>query len=378
MVESTNRKWQNHLRAKGIIPFFLDRLQQHALASAWQFARGPFHFEINDPETDDQLTRMYFELVEEFPYEYYIELTNNCNLKCLMCARTEMTRPMGVMKMNLYRKIIDEIAEKQPYAFIHYYGIGESMVDKSVFKKLEYSVSKGLRNGLLFTNGQLLLTRDNYKRLAEVGISNIGVDLDGFQPETYEKIRVGGSFEKTKLGIEKLYAHVRDNKLRTRVELAYQVVPGINEADLAPFVAWCNQNGYEYKLVTMHDWAGLREDVGKTEVEGLREMHHTLRRNPCPFLWNGFTISWDGRVALCFHDADLRESFGDLSHVSIEEAWQGAHRAKRRAHVAGRIEGVCAGCNCGTSIELPKFGSSLYPECLHGSNAVKGSKGQGL
>lgn len=84
---------------------------------------------------------MYFELVEELPYEYYIELTNHCTLKCLMCARTEMTRSMGIMKMNLYCKIIDEIAEKQPYAFVHYYGIGESMVDKSVFKKLEYSVS---------------------------------------------------------------------------------------------------------------------------------------------------------------------------------------------------------------------------------------------
>lgn len=113
----------------------------------------------------------------------------------------------------------------------------------------------------------MLLTNDNYKRLAEVGISNIGVDLDGFQPETHEKICIGGIFETTKLDIEKLNAHVRDNRLRTRFELAYQVAPGINEADPAPFVAWCNQNGYDYKLVTMHDRAGLREDVGKAEVE---------------------------------------------------------------------------------------------------------------
>lgn len=70
-------------------------------------------------------------------------------------------------------------------------------------------------------------------------------------------------------------------------------------------------------------------------------------------------------MALCFHYADLRESFGDLNQVSVEEAWQGAHRVKRRAHVAGGREGVCAGCNCGISIELPKFGSSLYPECLY-------------
>ena len=40
--------------------------------------------------------------------------------------------------MSLYRKIIDEIADKQPHAFIHYYGIGESMVDVSLFDKLAH------------------------------------------------------------------------------------------------------------------------------------------------------------------------------------------------------------------------------------------------
>lgn len=363
-METTNRKWQKHLRAKGIIPFFLDRLQQHALSAATQYSSGPFTFPIVDRETEDELSRAYFEFIEEFPYEFYIELTNHCNLNCTMCARPEMTRALGVMSMELWTKIIDEIAEKQPFAFIHYYGIGESMVDVSVFDKLDYAVSKGLHNGLLFTNGQLLTHNDNYKRLGEIGISNIGVDLDGFTPETYAKVRVGGDFVKVKEGIEKLYAHVRANNLRTRVEIAFQVVSGINEQDLGPFVAWCNANGYEYKLVTMHDWAGLRDDVGKTQVAGLTDMHHSVRTNPCPFLWNGLTISWDGKVAVCFHDADHRETFGDLNHESVEQVWVGAHRAKRRAHVAGRIEGVCASCKTGSAVSLPPFNSSLYPTCL--------------
>ena len=50
-MESTNRFWQKHPEAKGIVPFFLDRLQQHALSSGWQYARGPFHFPIDERET---------------------------------------------------------------------------------------------------------------------------------------------------------------------------------------------------------------------------------------------------------------------------------------------------------------------------------------
>lgn len=363
-MDSTNRVWQKHLRAKGIVPFFLDRLQQHALSSRLQYARGPFHFPIDDREIEDELSRAYFDYVEDFPYEIYLEITNRCNLDCIMCARPKMARPRGVMAMSLYRKIIDEIADKQPYAFIHYYGIGESMVDVDLFDKLTYSKEKGLRNSLLFTNGQLLLVKDNYKRLAESGLTNIGVDLDGFSQETYGQVRVGGDFETAKQGIEKLYAYVRERGLTVRVELAYQVVSGINERDLDPFVDWCNANDYEFKIVPMHDWAGLRDDISASDLPGMAAVHHTDRRTPCSFLWNGFTVYWDGRVPLCFCDANLHECLGDVSEQSIQEIWTGACRNKRRAHVRGRIEGLCADCATGTAVETPAFGSSLYPELL--------------
>lgn len=362
-MESTNRTWQKHLRAKGIVPFFLDRLQQHALSSTWQYEHGPFHFPINEPDIEDELSRAYFDYVEQFPYEFYLELTSHCNLDCIMCARPKMTRPLGVMAMPLYRKIIDEIAEKQPYAFIHYYGVGESMVDKGLFKKLKYSAQKELRNSLLFTNGQLLLHNDNYKRLANSGLTNIGVDVDAMSQETYAKVRVGGVFETTKRGIEKLYDYIRENGLRARVELAYQIVPGINENEVAPFVAWCDANSYEYKLVTMHNWAGLRDDVAQTRLnERGGDMHHAERQNPCAHLWNGFTIHWDGRVPTCFQDANLVECLGDISTQTIEDVWTSELREKRRQQVGGNFSGLCQGCSSNTGVRLPAFHSSLYPE----------------
>src|SRR5690606_12566359 len=107
-MKSTNRRWQNHLRAKGPVAFFLDRLAAHALSSPRQFDQGPFHFPIDDREHDDELTRAYFALTEAFPYEVYIEITNRCNLSCRMCARDQMTRPTGIMGNRLFRKIVDE------------------------------------------------------------------------------------------------------------------------------------------------------------------------------------------------------------------------------------------------------------------------------
>ncbi len=365
-MESTNRRWQNHLRAKGVIAFFLDRLQAHALSSSWQFDKGSFHFPIDDRELDDELSKAFFELSELFPYEICLELTNRCNLSCAMCARPSMTRPQGVMDDALFAKLIDEIAEQQPYAYLHYYGIGESLLDATLLEKLAYARSRNVTNSILFTNGQLLLRDELYKPLAESGVSTIGVDLDGFCQEVYERVRIGGRFDLAKEGIEKLYDHVRGKGLRTRVEIAYQIYPGINDSDIAPFVSWCGRSGYEYKLVTMHTWAGLRSDVPMTEVEGLGDQHHIERRCPCSALWGGLMVGWDGRVGLCFQDANLAEVMGDVSQQTIAEVWTGEHLRKRRAHLAGEFEGLCASCDSYTAVELPAKESRLYPESLRG------------
>jgi len=357
-MDSTNRRWQKHLKAKGIVPFFMDRLMSHAFSSEWQYKKSPFYFPINGEE-EDELTKAYFEMVEFFPYEFYIEITNSCNLTCKMCFREQMKRPLGTMSNETFNKIVDEIAVNQPYAYIHLYAFGESLLDEYLFKKLNYLKSKGLHNTILFSNGQLLLKNENYKKLVDSGVSTIGVDLDGFSQDTYGQIRIGGQFEIVKESIVKLYDYIREKDLRTRVEVAYQVYPGINEKEIPSFINWCNDNDYEYKLITMHNWGGLRSDIPKTEVEGLLDVHHLKRTGPCCALWSGFTIAWDGRVALCFQDADVREEMGDLNKQTIKEVWKGKLLEKQREHVEGNFRGICQQCDTLTEVQLAKSALKL-------------------
>ena len=267
--------------------------------------------------------------------------------------------------MELFEKIIDEISDKQPYAFLHYYGIGEPFLDEGLFKKLEYSKSKNMSNSVLFSNGQKLLEDYNYKRLVDSGVSIIGIDLDGFSQEIYGRVRIGGNFSLVKEGIEKTYSYIRKTGSNVRVEIAYQIYPGLNESDMNSFVEWCDANGYEYKLVTMHNWAGLRNDVPTTKLEGLADQHHSYKRQcPCCALWGGFMIAWDGKAGLCFQDADIKECLGDLNNDSISGVWVEKHLKKRIEHVKGVFKGLCENCDSYTSVNLPGFGSSLYPKTL--------------
>jgi len=85
-------------------------------------------------------------------------------------------------------------------------------------------------------------------------------------------------------GIERLQRYIRTKNLATRVETAYQIYSGVNEKDIGPVVKWCVENDYEYKLVTMHTWAGLRSDVPSAQVDGLGGEHRGRRGGPCCLL----------------------------------------------------------------------------------------------
>jgi MoaA/NifB/PqqE/SkfB family radical SAM enzyme len=368
-MHSTNRRWQNHLRSKGPISFFLDRLQSHVFSTSWQHEHGAFHFPITNRDLEDELARAYFQMTRDFPYEFHIEVTTHCNLNCVMCARRALTRPKGNMTLSLFKRIIDEIAANQPHAYIHLYGIGEPLMDPGFFDKIEVIRRSPLTNVVMFTNGQLLTKNGNAKKLANSGLASVGVDLDGMSSETYDKVRVGGSFAKARDGLLLLRDELAKAGAHTRLEVAFQVYPGINDRDIEAFAQWCEAEGLEYKLVNMHTWAGLRDDVKQSGVEGLEDVHFAERKNPCPMLWNGFFIAWDGKATHCFQDADIKQPLGDVASQSIAELWRGPHRELRREQVHGTFRGICRGCSTCTNISGPAFGSKLYGEPTPGENA---------
>ena len=89
------------------------------------------------------------------PSYIWIEPTNNCNLKCIMCPTgTGMVDvDKGFMDFALYKRIIDEISE---YASAITLAIsGESLLHPDFFKMIEYASSNGTKV-LLNTNATLL------------------------------------------------------------------------------------------------------------------------------------------------------------------------------------------------------------------------------
>jgi len=361
-IAMTNRKWQNHLKAKGFIPFMYDRLFSHVKSDSWQYSKSAFHFPINNRERDDELSKYFFEWAEYFPPEIYIETTSLCNLNCAMCARSKMTRSSGTMTTDLFKKIIDEIADNLKWCYVHMYGVGEPTMDRYLIERLNYSINKGLSNIVVFTNGQRLEENELYKKIVDSGVQTIGVDFDGYSKEIYEKVRIGGDYKKIQRGINLLCNYIKKNNFSTRLEVAYHYYPGLNDNDLEKFINWAICEEFEYKIVSLHQWINLRKDISAGLLPG-KHYEKPEHKAPCFFLWST-TVHWSGNIPICFMDANDQFIQGNLNNSNIQDIWQGNLQKMRKLHIQGNLPDLCRTCLSKQTINMPKFKSTLYPKVL--------------
>ena len=130
-------------------------------------------------------------------------MTRRCNLKCVHCyahaleeeGRDDISTEQG-------KTLIDDLAAYG--APVMLFSGGEPLVRKDLVELAHHAVSKGMR-AVISTNGTLI-TKEKAKELKQVGLSYVGISLDGGE-EVHDRFRkVPGSFKKALQGIENCQA----------------------------------------------------------------------------------------------------------------------------------------------------------------------------
>ena len=111
----------------------------------------------------------------EFPLHLDIEVTSYCNLACPMCPRTHRVE-LGkwenrMMKLDTFKKIIDEGTKKGGLKVINLNNFGESFYNKNIIEMIEYAKSKGVIDIMLHTNGTVMT-----EELAERIINQVWIE----------------------------------------------------------------------------------------------------------------------------------------------------------------------------------------------------------
>ena len=126
-------------------------------------------------------------------------VTRRCNLKCVHCyAHAKSTSADNELTTEQGRQLIDDLAGFG--APVMLFSGGEPLVREDLPTLAAYAVQKGMR-AVISTNGTLI-TPQTARTLKEIGLSYVGISLDGMQ-EINDRFRgVAGAFQSALEGIQ--------------------------------------------------------------------------------------------------------------------------------------------------------------------------------
>jgi radical SAM protein with 4Fe4S-binding SPASM domain len=252
-----------------------------------------------------------------FPILVTIELTNVCNLKCIMCPRTKGNRDYGYMDMGLFRKIVDEISGKAEMAYLHLFG--ESLMHPSLIECIRYAKSKGIATALS-SNGSLL-TEKMSKKIIEAGLDYLTLSFDGASRQVYEKVRVGADYEEIKKNIQR-YIELNDGRTSTFLQL---IKMDLNEAEIQAFKKMWKKYRVNLMVKTFSYWLGEDEELKqwRKQKSGQDKKSNLLGRKlkGCELPWWQTVIHYDGTVVPCCHCYSHKLVLGDAAKETVGEIW---------------------------------------------------------
>ena len=256
------------------------------------------------------------------PIRLWIEPTSVCDLSCVMCLnRCIPEDEKGFMDFNLFRKIIDEAANFVYDVYLHHRG--ESLLHPDIFKMIKYAKAKSIFTRL-HTNATLLTEERSYS-LLNSGLDFLSFSFDGYEKETYEKIRVGANFERTLsnitnfLRIKKELEKKTPHTVFTVIEFTESPKPQ-NDARRKQFISQFNSLPLDNFISRRpHNWGGDYDTR-----EGKDDSSEENSYLPCTFPWYSLTIFYDGEVLPCPQDFFGKNELGSVEYASLSEIWNGS------------------------------------------------------
>ncbi|MFQ5457121.1 MAG: radical SAM/SPASM domain-containing protein [Myxococcota bacterium] len=286
-----------------------------------------------------------------FPKHLRIELTNRCNLACIMCPITEMERKLGNMDMDLFRKIVSDAAANGT-TFVYLHAWGESTIHREMFDMVREAKKVGLQVGL--STNCTMLNEERAQAVVDSGLDFIVLSMDGAIKETYEKVRKNGDFEAVRQNITNMLA-TKARAGRGPFTVLQLIKMTETQAEVDAFTGyWKNMAPDSVFVKKLWTWDGKAEDINRLGIEEMPDAVNTV----CHALWKQLVVHWNGEVIPCCTDIEGKLHLGNVREQSLREIWNGAPmRALRRAHTEGRRKGLdpCDGCVSGSQPRAKLF-----------------------
>jgi pyruvate-formate lyase-activating enzyme len=276
-----------------------------------------------------------------FPQEIILEVTNRCNLRCVMChfhgRGVRRVRPIGDMPKAIWERVLDDIRRASLPVSLITHGAGEPLLYPDLLELLgEARKIPKIRVGFM-TNG-MALTPDVSSRLLDLGVHWLAFSVDGVEPESHSRYRKGSDLGLIDKNIQALIDLKKARSSKSPVLIFNMVGLPELERQREPYVKKWLPHAEQVMIATYRPIGSRR-----FPKSGL-----PAPRKACLNPFRQLVVSWEGATGLCCEDIHCDVVTGDLRHQSVQEIWCGEALSRvRDAHLGGHFKEVpfCVPCD---------------------------------
>ena len=322
MLSKLNSLTRHKLREYPHLRYWVKKTQKR-----WQDRNrvNQYREESLDSLEPDSLSNRAF-IKKEIPVASNIEITNACNLNCLMCNTKLQDRPNELMEPKVFERIILELkATGVTTAGLH--TVGETFVYKDLAALLDIAQFHNFRVWIS-TNAQFPeRIEEVYTRFPKM-LNDIRISVDGATPKTFEHIRVGGSFEKVIESFEVIH-RLNDGKKNFKIGVTMDSI--LNSDTVYELPLYFKQFGKYMGPEDINFWVitGLSPD--NSYFKSTFPYPNLIRSEvPCHMPFESQYFTYDGKATLCCRDYNAEIVVGDIMTSSLKDIWNGEEAEKVR------------------------------------------------
>jgi len=293
------------------------------------------------------------------PKNSHIEITNSCNLNCVMCQTKESKRKVGLMKYDLFDHAVNQITASG-INNVALQTVGETFIHHD----LDRFVKKLHNNGIkinISTNAQFPDKLISLKENNPDAIDLYRISLESASKEMYELFRRGGKFELLIESFEKIKEYNLNNKNKINVTIKaligeenlydlldimklqskYDFVTGVNFNLIDKNNATNNDNGVSISLGDERKGS----ETSSMQLDNLFGGYEYCRQ---PFL--GAHVTYNGDVTLCCRDYEADLVVGNIKEETLQNIWDSEKSEKLRKKFIPKEKNIvpptraCVGC----------------------------------
>ena len=289
-----------------------------------------------------------------------IEPTTSCNLRCPQCPsglRT-FTRPIGMLNINLFEKVIAQI--KRHVHSLTFYFQGEPYLNPDFLEMVKIANDKNFYT-ITSTNAHFL-SEEIAKKTILSKLDKLIISVDGITQEAYEHYRVGGSLNKVIEGTKEIIKQKKHYKTN-KPHLVWQfVVFKSNQNQIALVKKLGKELGVDevkIKTAQIYDFENGNDLIPelenysryKKDENGTFKIKNKLL-NQCWRMWQGCVITWDGKIVPCCFDKDAKYKLGNLEVENFKDIWfSDPYNNFRKSILESRNKiDICSNCSEGTKV----------------------------